>query len=46
MALDEEQYVDSFKWTLMDVVHSWCNGATFSQICQMTDTFEGTFLNI
>lgn len=44
MKLDEEEYVDSFKWTLMDVVHSWCNGATFSQICQMTDTFEGSII--
>ncbi|XP_039272874.2 exosome RNA helicase MTR4-like [Styela clava] len=44
MTIEEEEYVESFKWTLMDVVHSWCNGANFGQICQMTDTFEGSII--
>jgi len=38
---DEEAYVESFRPHLMDVVHTWCKGATFGQICQMTDVFEG-----
>ena len=38
---NEEAYVESFRPHLMDVVHTWCKGATFGQICQMTDVFEG-----
>ena len=41
LQLDETDYLDSFKPHMMDVVHSWCNGATFLQICKMTDIFEG-----
>ena len=41
LTLIEEDYVDGFKPHLMDVVHAWCCGATFSQICKMTDVFEG-----
>jgi len=29
---------------MMDVVHSWCKGAKFADICKMTNIFEGTFL--
>lgn len=41
LELDEDEYVDQFKPYLMDVVHEWCKGATFSQLCEMTDIFEG-----
>ena len=41
----EEDYIESFKPHLMDVVHSWCKGSTFAHICQMTDVFEGFILN-
>lgn len=42
--LDEEEYVESFRPHLMDVVHAWCSGAPFSQICKMTDVFEGSII--
>ncbi|XP_078318674.1 exosome RNA helicase MTR4-like [Crassostrea virginica] len=29
---------------MMDVVNAWCNGATFSQICKMTNIFEGSII--
>jgi ATP-dependent RNA helicase DOB1 len=32
LALEEEKYLSSFKFELMDVVFSWCNGATFAEI--------------
>ena len=41
LQLDEAEYVEKFKPHLMDVVFSWCNGATFSQILKMTSVFEG-----
>eukprot|EP00003_Mantamonas_plastica_P002160 TRINITY_DN115_c0_g1_i5.p1 TRINITY_DN115_c0_g1~~TRINITY_DN115_c0_g1_i5.p1 ORF type:complete len:193 (-),score=67.58 TRINITY_DN115_c0_g1_i5:22-600(-) len=42
--LDVEEYVNKFKPTLMDVVHSWCNKAKFIDICKMTDIFEGSII--
>ncbi|KAJ2394421.1 ATP-dependent RNA helicase mtr4, partial [Coemansia sp. RSA 2559] len=40
----EEEYVELFKPDLMDVVNAWCRGAKFSQICRMTDVFEGSLI--
>ncbi|KAJ2009338.1 ATP-dependent RNA helicase mtr4 [Coemansia thaxteri] len=40
----EEEYVASFRPELMDVVNAWCRGAKFSQICRMTDVFEGSLI--
>ena len=40
--LDEEEYIGKFKPFMMDVVFEWCKGAKFSQICKMTELFEGT----
>ena len=36
--------LQSFKSSLMDVVHAWCTGAKFSEICKMTDVFEGSII--
>ncbi|KAF9172099.1 ATP-dependent RNA helicase mtr4 [Mortierella sp. AD011] len=44
LSLDEEEYVQSFRSELMDVVYAWANGARFSQICKMTDVFEGSII--
>eukprot|EP01135_Chromosphaera_perkinsii_P004186 Nk52_evm5s271 gene=Nk52_evmTU5s271 len=44
MQLDEEEYVNSFKPQMMDLVHAWCKGAKFSDICKMTDIFEGSII--
>ncbi|KAF5303471.1 hypothetical protein FQA39_LY09934 [Lamprigera yunnana] len=44
LELDEEAYVDKFKPSLMDVVFAWCNGAIFSELCKMTDIFEGSII--
>uniref|UniRef100_A0A3B5PT27 RNA helicase n=1 Tax=Xiphophorus maculatus TaxID=8083 RepID=A0A3B5PT27_XIPMA len=40
LEVDEETYLNQFKPHLMDVVFAWANGATFAQICKMTDVFE------
>lgn len=44
LEIDEDTYVERFKPFLMDVVFAWCNGSTFSQLCQMTDIFEGSII--
>ncbi|KAJ3487289.1 hypothetical protein NLI96_g3645 [Meripilus lineatus] len=42
----EEDYVMSFKVELMDAVVQWCCGASFSEICKMTDQFEGNIIRV
>lgn len=42
--MDEQAYVDKFKPFLMDVVLSWCKGASFLSLCKMTDIFEGSII--
>ncbi|XP_075039653.1 exosome RNA helicase MTR4 [Mixophyes fleayi] len=44
LEVDEEMYLSSFRPNLMDVVYTWANGATFAQICKMTDVFEGSII--
>ncbi|VDK55561.1 unnamed protein product [Gongylonema pulchrum] len=41
LEIDEDQYVESFKPHLMDVIHTWCCGSSFAEILQKTDVFEG-----
>ncbi|KAH9975267.1 rRNA-processing arch domain-containing protein [Lactifluus volemus] len=42
----EEEYVQSFKVELMDAVVQWCRGASFSDICKLTDQFEGSLIRV
>lgn len=44
LEIDEEAYVEKFKPYLMDVVLSWCKGASFLNVCKMTDIFEGSII--
>jgi ATP-dependent RNA helicase DOB1 len=42
--MDPQEYVDSFRHELMPVVYAWALGAKFSQICKLTDVFEGSII--
>ncbi|XP_062869625.1 exosome RNA helicase MTR4 [Trichomycterus rosablanca] len=44
LEVDEDLYLNQFRPHLMDVVYTWANGASFSQICKMTDVFEGSII--
>ncbi|KAH3679533.1 hypothetical protein WICPIJ_008582 [Wickerhamomyces pijperi] len=44
--LVEKDYVESFRPELMECVFSWCKGATFTQICKMTDVYEGSLIRM
>ncbi|CAO1370413.1 unnamed protein product [Diamesa tonsa] len=44
LELDENEYVEKFKPSLMDVVLAWSKGASFLQLCKMTDIFEGSII--
>jgi len=35
LAIEEDDYVSSFKVELMDAVVQWCRGASFSEICKV-----------
>lgn len=42
----EKEYVEGFRHELMEVVFEWCQGATFTQICKMTDVYEGSLIRM
>ncbi|KAA1477052.1 antiviral helicase [Dentipellis sp. KUC8613] len=46
LPINEEDYVSSFKVELMDAVVQWCRGASFSDICKLTDQFEGSLIRV
>ncbi|KAH8685608.1 rRNA-processing arch domain-containing protein [Tricladium varicosporioides] len=46
LKVNEKEYVESFKWQLMDVVLSWAQGKSFSEICKMTDVYEGSLIRL
>lgn len=44
MEVNVDEYVQSFKPTLMDVVYHWSRGEDFDRVNQMTDVFEGSIV--
>ncbi|KAF9809026.1 hypothetical protein IEO21_07624 [Rhodonia placenta] len=44
--ISEDDYVKSFKVELMDAVVQWCRGASFAEICKLTDQFEGSLIRV
>ncbi|KAF2840594.1 antiviral helicase [Patellaria atrata CBS 101060] len=46
LALNEDDYLASFKFELMEVVYAWTKGASFAEICKMTDVYEGNLIRI
>ncbi|PWN28592.1 antiviral helicase [Jaminaea rosea] len=42
--VNEEEYVSSFRVEMMDAVLAWCKGGKFSEICKLTDVFEGSVI--
>ncbi|ETV78170.1 hypothetical protein H257_08367 [Aphanomyces astaci] len=46
ITIDVEEYATSFNTNMVDVLIAWCEGAKFSQICKMTDMFEGSIIRL
>lgn len=46
IAVDEEEYVKSFNPELMEVCYAWCAGAKFSEVCRLTEVFEGSIIRV
>ena len=42
--MDEEEYVNSFNPSMMEVAFAWAKGAKFIDICRLTDIFEGSII--
>ncbi|EFA83539.1 DEAD/DEAH box helicase [Heterostelium album PN500] len=44
LTIDEKEYLNRFNPHFMDVAFAWANGASFAEICKMTETFEGNII--
>uniref|UniRef100_A0A060T9Q5 ARAD1D20438p n=1 Tax=Blastobotrys adeninivorans TaxID=409370 RepID=A0A060T9Q5_BLAAD len=44
--ISEDEYVQKFRPELMEVVYQWAKGATFAQLCKMTDVYEGSLIRM
>ncbi|KAK3344301.1 rRNA-processing arch domain-containing protein [Lasiosphaeria hispida] len=44
--VNEDEYVQSLKWQLMDTVLAWSNGRPFGEICKMTNAYEGSLIRL
>ena len=44
LEVEIDEYVDSLKPHLMDVMSEWVAGASFAKICEMTSMFEGNII--
>ena len=43
--IDKDDYIKKFSPDMMELVHRWCNGAKFKEICEMAqDIYEGTIV--
>ncbi|KAK8106856.1 ATP-dependent RNA helicase DOB1 [Apiospora kogelbergensis] len=46
LEVNEDEYVQSLKWQLMETVFAWSNGKPFSEICKMTNAYEGSLIRL
>lgn len=42
--IDENDYINTFKLTMVDLTLAWCKGASFAEVCKMTPLFEGSII--
>ncbi|KAH6695394.1 ATP-dependent RNA helicase DOB1 [Plectosphaerella plurivora] len=46
MEINEEEFVQKFKYELMETVFAWANGKPFVEICKMTNAYEGSLIRL
>ncbi|KAL2024127.1 hypothetical protein VTK56DRAFT_9907 [Thermocarpiscus australiensis] len=46
LEVNEDEYVQSLKWQLMETVLAWANGRPFAEICKMTNAYEGSLIRL
>lgn len=42
--IDKETYLSGFKPQMIDVALKWCEGASFAEVCKISDLFEGSII--
>lgn len=42
--LDQQEYIDKFRPSLMDIVYLWSKGASFAEVCKQSDAYEGSII--
>ncbi|KAL8942654.1 MAG: hypothetical protein Q9211_001300 [Gyalolechia sp. 1 TL-2023] len=46
LPVNEDEYLQTFKYQLMEVVFAWAHGTSFAEICKMTDVYEGSLIRL
>ncbi|KAI2622852.1 rRNA-processing arch domain-containing protein [Xylaria nigripes] len=46
LEVNEDDYVQSLKYQLMETVYAWANGKPFAEVCKMTGVFEGSLIRL
>ncbi|CAN8104194.1 unnamed protein product [Discula destructiva] len=46
LEVNEDEYVQSLKWQLMETVYVWAQGRPFVEICKMTNAYEGSLIRL
>ncbi|KAI0116444.1 rRNA-processing arch domain-containing protein [Nemania sp. FL0031] len=46
LEVNEDEYVQSLKYQLMETVYAWANGKPFAEICKMTGAYEGSLIRL
>lgn len=46
LEVNEEEYVQSLKFQLMETVYAWANGKSFAEVCKMTGAYEGSLIRL
>lgn len=42
--INEEEYIEKFRPSLMDCVFAWSQGASFAEVCKQTEAYEGSII--
>ena len=44
--INRQEYVERFRPEMMEVMYMWATGATFGDVCKMTDAYEGSVVRL
>lgn len=44
ITIDEDDYVSSFRPSLMEISHAWAKGSPFHEVCKLSEIFEGSII--
>ena len=44
--INKNDYVDGFRPDFMEIALEWANGAKFSDLCKLSDIYEGIYINL